>query len=57
MRGPASNDTTPLLNRVTLPFAVCTSNWFGTKVRLPKMHKIPPDFDRESSRSPAKSES
>ena len=29
----------------------------GTNVRLPKMHKIPPDVDFESSRSPAKSES
>ena len=29
----------------------------GTNVRLPKMHRIPPDVDFESSRSPAKSES
>ena len=29
----------------------------GTNVRLPKMHKTPPDVDFESSRSPAKSES
>ena len=26
---------------------------FGTNVRLPKMHRIPPDVDFESSRSPA----
>ena len=29
----------------------------GTNVRLPKMHKTPPDVDFESSSSPAKSES
>ena len=29
----------------------------GTNMRLPKMHRIPPDIDFESSRSPAKSES
>ena len=29
----------------------------GTNDRLPKMHRIPPDFDFESSMSPAKSES
>ena len=29
----------------------------GTSVLLPKMHRIPPDVDFESSRSPAKSES
>ena len=29
----------------------------GTNVRLPKIHKIPPEVDFESSRSPAKSES
>ena len=29
----------------------------GTNLRLPKMHRIPPDVDFESSRSPAKSES
>ena len=29
----------------------------GTDVSLPKMHRIPPDVDVESSRSPAKSES
>ena len=29
----------------------------GTNVRLPKMHRIPPDVDFESSRSSAKSES
>ena len=29
----------------------------GTNVWLPNMHKIPPDVDFESSRSPAKSES
>ena len=29
----------------------------GTNVRLPKIHKTPPDIDFESSRSPAKSES
>ena len=29
----------------------------GTNVRLPKMQRIPPDVDFESSRSPAKSES
>ena len=29
----------------------------GTNVWLPKMQRIPPDFDFESSRSPAKSES
>ena len=28
----------------------------GTNVRLPKMHRIPPEVDVESSRSPAKSE-
>ena len=29
----------------------------GTNVRLPKMHRIPPDANFESSKSPAKSES
>ena len=42
------------LNCVKLKPASCTSNFL---VRLPKMHRNPPDVDFESSRSPAKSES
>ena len=33
------------------------SQLIGTNVRFPKMHRIPPDVDFESSRSLAKSES
>ena len=40
-----------------LKFVSCTSNVLAQNVRLPKSHRIYPDVDFESSRSPAKSES
>ena len=58
MRKPASKDITS--DSVELcESAVCF--WhiqlIGTNIRLPKMHKIPPDVDFESTRSPAERES
>ena len=58
MRNPASNDM--ISDFVELwDTEVCFLHiqLNGTNVRLPKMHKTPPDVDFESSRSPAKSES
>ena len=55
---PASKET------ISDSFELCeTEVWFlhiqliGTNVWLPKTHKVPPEIDLESSKSPAKSES
>ena len=58
MRKPASREM------ISASVELCETDVFflhiqlvGTNVRLPKMNRIPPDVDFESSRSPAKSES
>ena len=57
-RNPASNEI--IADSVELwDTGVCFLHiqLMGTSVRLPKMHKIPPEVDCESSKSPAKSKS
>ena len=46
-----------LLNCVRLRPVSCTSNLLAQLFGFRKMHRIPPDIDLESSKSPAKSES
>ena len=58
MRKPSSEEITS--DTVELcETAVCFLHiqLIGSSVRLPKMHKMPPDVDFESSRSTAKSKS
>ena len=61
MRRPAPKDITSKSVEVC-ETEVCSLYFqlmelMGTNVRLPKIHRIPPDVDLEFSRSPAKSES
>ena len=55
MRSPASKEITS--DSVELKVYCLHVQLAGTNVRLPKIHKIPPEVDSESSRSPTKSES
>ena len=58
MREPASREITSASEELC-ETEVCFSHLqlVGTNVWLPKMHRIPPDVDFESSNSPAKSDS
>ena len=57
MRKPASREITSASVEPCDEVCFLHFQLIGTNVRLPKMHRIPPDVDFESSRSSAKSES
>ena len=58
MRKPASGEmTSASVELCETEVCFLHIQLIDTNVRLPKMHKIPPDVDFDSSRSPAKSES
>ena len=58
MRKPASREiSSPSVEMCDTEVCFSHIQLIGTNVRLPEMHRILPDVDFESSRSPAKSES
>ena len=58
MRKPASREiTSAFVELCETEVCFLHIQLVGTNVRLPKIHRILPDVDFESSRSPAKSES